>query len=294
MKKWNFFLAALFMSVAVMVSSCGKDETETDPGPSLTLKGGPGYTSTDAIIEIGATIKVGVVGGKSSVSGDKLTRFKCIFTSNNVPTTILDTTLSTDSFNWETELEFNSIGTGVISFELTDKGNMSNKASFSITVEGPETVKYANVELGSWNDVIGSFFSTSEGIAYTVTQTATVPANQSKIDFLFFKGVTNANTIASPDDVDANSLSDLKLSQWTNKNQTRFNPSSYSAAQFDAIGSNFQFPSFDLGVQSTKINQLVVGDVFLFKTKANKLGLVKIVSLYTKGDKMKIDVIMEK
>lgn len=294
MRKWNFFIAALFMSAAVMVSSCTKDSEETDPGPSLTIKGGAGYTSDDATIQIGSTIKVGVVGGKSSVSGNKLTRFVFKYTANNVPTTLLDTTLNADSFNWETELDFSGVGTGRLSFELTDKGGMKAEKGFNITVEGPETVKYTNIELGSWNDAIGSFFSTAEGIAYTVTQTATVPANQAKIDFLFFKGVTNANTIASPDDVDANTITDLKLGQWTNKNQTRFNPSTYSAAQFDAIGGNFQFPSFDVNQQTTKMNQLEVGDVFLFKTQSNKLGLIKIVSLYTKGDKMKIDVVMEK
>lgn len=294
MKKWKFLFAALMMSVAVVVSSCGDDGEETDPGPSLTIKGGTGYTSDDATIEIGTTVKVGVVGGKSSVSGNKLTKFKCIFTSNNVPSTLLDSTINSDTFDWETELEFTSTGTGIISFELTDKGGMKTSKSFSITVEGPETVKYSNIELGSYNDAIGSFFATSEGVAYNVNQTSLVPATQAKIDFLFFKGVSNGNTIASPDDVDANTISDLKLNLWTNKNETRFNPTSLTAAQFDAIGTNYLFPNFDLNQQSTKMNQLEAGDVILFKTQGNKIGLIKIISLYTKGDKMKIDVILEK
>lgn len=294
MRKLNYLFAAMIMSTAVFVASCTKDTTETDPGPSLTLKGGAGYTSDDAAIEIGTTIKVGVIGGKSSVSGNKLTHFKCVFTSNNVPTTLLDSTLNSDTFDWEIELEFNSTGTGIISFELTDKGSMKTTKSFNITVQGPETKKYSNVELGSWNDAIGSFFATSEGIAYNVTQTSTVPANQAKIDFLFFKGATNLNTIASPDDADANSIADLKLNLWTTKKQTRFNTTTITAAQFDAIGTNYVFPNFDFGSQTTKANQLDVGDVILFKTQENKLGLIKIISQYTKGDKMKIDVIMEK
>lgn len=269
-------------------------ESEVDPGPSLILKGGVGYTSSDADISIGATIKVGVIGGKSSVSGNKLTKFRFIYTSNNIPMTLLDTTLNADAFNWETNLSFTSAGAGTLAFELTDYGNMNASKTLFITVTGPETIKYSNIELGSWNDVNGSFFSTSEGIVYNIPQTSTVPANQAKIDFLFFKGMVNGNTIASPDDVDANMIADYQLNLWTNKNQTRFNPSTYSASQFDAIGSNFQFPIFDSNVQSTKMNQLEVGDVFLFKTQGGKLGLVKIVSLYTKGDKMRIDVVMEK
>ncbi len=293
MKKWKFLFAALMMSSAVFVSSCGKDTTETDPGPSLTLKGGAEYTSTDAILVIGSTIKVGVVGGKSSVSGNKLTKFRFIYTANNVPTTLKDTTLNADSFNWETELEFTGVGTGRLSFELTDKGGMKVEKGFNVTVQGPETLKYSNVALGSWDDPIGSFFATSEGLAYTVAQTA-IPSTQAKIDFLFFKGATNGNTLASPDDIDANTISDLKLNLWTNKNQTRFNTTAISTADFDAIGTNYVFPNFNLNLQTTKANQLAVGDVVLFKTQGGKLGLIKIVSLYTKGSKMKIDVVMEK
>jgi hypothetical protein len=297
MRKFSYLFAALLMTAAVFVSSCTKDE-ETDPGPSLTLKGGAGYTSADATILVGTTIKFGVVAGKSSVSNDKLTRFKCTLTSNNVPNTIKDTTLNADSFNWETSIQFTSVGSGRLSFEITDKGGVVVEKSFIVNVEGPETVKYSNIELGSWNDAIGSFFATSEGVAYNVAQTSTIPSNQAKIDFLFFKGAVNGNTIAAPDDVDANTISDLKLNLWTNKNQTRFNPVSINAAQFDAIGTNYQFPAFNLGLQTTKVNepndQLAPGKVFLFKTQAGKVGLIKIVDLYTKGDKMKIDVVMEK
>jgi len=294
MKKWKFLFAALMMSVAVFVSSCGNDDEETDPGPSLTLKGGADYTSADATLLIGSSIKVGVVGGKSSVSGNKLTRFRFIYTANNVPTTLLDTTLNADSFNWETDVEFTGVGSGRLSFELTDKGGMKVEKGFNVIVQGPETVKYLNRELGSWNDAIGSFFATSEGVAYNVTQTSTVPANQVKIDFLFFKGATNGNTLASPDDIDANTISDLKLNLWTTKNQTRFNTTAITSAEFDAIGTNYVFPNFNLNLQATKANELEVGEVVLFKTQSGKLGLIKIVSLYTKGDKMKIDVVMEK
>jgi hypothetical protein len=294
MKKWKFLFAALMMSTAVFVTSCGNDEDETDPGPSLTLKGGPEYTSADANLLIGASIKVGVVGGKSSVSGNKLTKFRFIYTANNVPTTLLDTTLNADSFNWETDLEFTGVGSGRLSFELTDKGGMKVEKGFNVVVQGPETKKYSNVVLGSWNDAEGSFFATSEGVAYNVTQTSTVPTNQAKIDFLFFKGVTNGNTIASPDDIDANTIATLQLNGWTTKLQTRFNTTQMTAAEFDAIGTNYVFPNFNLNNQATKANELEEGEVVLFKTQSGKIGLIKIVDLYSRGDMMKIDVVMEK
>jgi hypothetical protein len=269
-------------------------EAEADPGPSLTLKGGSGYTSGNANVTTGATIKVGVVGGKSSVSGNKLTRFRFIYTLNNIPTTLLDSTFNSDSFNWETNLTFAGPGIVALSFELTDAGNMKATRDFNVTVLAHQIIKYSNIELGSWNDANGSFFSTSEGVSYTISQTYNVPANQAKIDFLFFKGITNGNSIAAPDDVDANTIADLKLNLWVNKNQTRFNSTTITAAQFDAIGANYEFPNFNLNLQTTKANELMVGEVILFKTQSGKLGLIKVVSLYAKGDKIKIDVVMEK
>jgi hypothetical protein len=297
MKKWSFLFMALLMSAAVMLTSCGGDEEETDPGPSLSLKGGAAYTSADATVQTNSTIRVGVNGLKSPVSGQKLVRYKFSITANNVPTVYVDSTFSSDSFTWETDLTLTGVGTIRLSFEIWDKGGMKTEQAFNVTIEDPGTQinKFLNVEFGSWNDVVGSFFSTTEGVTYTVTQTRNIPANQAKIDFLFFKGSSNANTFAAPDDADAGTINDLgPLSNWTNKNQTRFNPTTITAAQFDAIGDTYQFPNFDLGAQTTKMNNLVNGQVFLFKTKNNKLGLIKIVDLYSRGDRAKASIIVQK
>lgn len=297
MKKWNFLFMALLMSMAVIVSSCGTDEEE-NPGPTLNLKGGTDYTSVDATIQINTPITVGVNGTKSPVSGDKLTRFKFSITANNISTTMVDSTFSSDSFTWESDLTFSGVGEARLLFELWDKGGLKSEKFFTVTIEDPGTAinKFQNVEFGSWNDAVGSFFSSVEGITYTVGQTSNSPANQVKIDFVFFKGATNLNTFASPDDTDLNTINDLKVNTWPagNKNQTRFNPTNLTAAQFDAIGTTYQFPTFNMSAQTTKMKQLAEGQVFLFKTKNNKLGLVKVVDLYSRGDRAKASIIVQK
>ena len=296
MKKWNYLFMALLMSAAVVVTSCGKDDDPVDPGPTLNLKGGATYTSADATVQSGSVIRVGVNGLKSSVSGVKLVRYKFSITANNTPTTYVDSTFSSDSFTWETDLTLSGVGEIRLAFELWDKNGMKADQAFNITIEDPgmQINKYLNVEFGSWNDPVGSFFSSIEGITYTVGQTSASPLNQAKIDFLFFKGATNQNTMASPDDADANTINDLKLNLWTNKNQTRFNATTITAAQFDAIGETYQFPTFNLSAQTSKMNNLVNGQVFLFKTKNDKLGLVKIVDLYSRGDRAKASIIVQK
>lgn len=290
MKKWNLLLSMLFIASAIFVTSCTKDENPT--GPSLSLKGGAGYTSTDQTIQVNDPILIGATG----TSGDaNLTRFKFSVTSNNVATTILDTTFNSASFNWELELTFTSVGEARLMFELWDKDGNKDEKAFNVTVEDPgmQVVKYSDVELGSWNDAVGSFYSSTENIVYTRGQLTTSPSNQAKIDFLFFKGVTNGNTISSPDDTDANSIDDLQLVGWTNKNQTRFNTTDITVAQFDAISTSFQFPVFQMGSQTTKVNNLTEGQVIMFKTEAGKLGLIKVVDLYSRGDLVKVDVVVQ-
>ena len=299
MKKWNFLFMALLMSAAVMVTSCGGDDDDPiDPGPSINLKGGEGYTAKDDSIKVNTSITVGVTGLKSPVSGAKLTHFKFSIVSNSVPTTWIDTTFSSDSFAWETGVDFTGTGVATLVFELTDKNNMQSKKEFTIVVTDPGAAinKYVDVEFGSWNDAAGSFFVSTEGVTYTVGQTATVVANQEKVDFVYFYGQTNKNTMASPDDPDANSIENLKLNLWTKKNQTRFNPINMTVSQFDAIGNTYKFPTFEFGTQTTKANNLKVGDIFMFKAKNNKLGIVKITHLSTptRGDTAKATIIVQK
>lgn len=299
MKKFKFLFAALILSAGAFVSSCTDDTTETDPGPSLTLKGGAGYTSDDATVLVGSSITVGVVGGKSSVSGNKLTRFKFILTSNNVANTLVDTVLNADSFNWETEIEFVSEVNGRFSFELTDKGGMKTEKGFNIIAQGPETKKFSGIALGSHNDnTLPSFFSTLDGNVYFVGQTNNSATIQGLVDLVFIKNTPTypavGNIITSPDDEVAATAPNLKLNDWTVRNQTRFNTTSITAAQFDAIGDHYVFPAFNLLQQTSRTSALAVGNVVLFKTSTGKVGLIKIVELYTKGDKMKIDVVMEK
>lgn len=269
-----------------------------DPGPGIYLKDEVGYTYMDGTIWVYDSIKVGVTGQKSIVSNQKLNRFRLSILSNNVATTITDTAFVADSFDWDTEITFAGAGEGRFLFELWDEGGMRNEKSFFLVVkdEGTAINKYVDVEFGSWNDATGSFFSSQEGVVYNISQTQSIPANQAKIDFLYFYGTTNKNTIASPDDADANSIEPLKLNIWTNRNQTRFNPIDLTVAQFNEIGENYRFPAFNYSTQATKMGNLKVNDIFMFKTEKGKFGLVMITQLSTptRGDTAKATIIVQK
>ena len=293
MKKWNLLLSMFLMAGAVFVTSCTKDD-ETDPGPSITLKGGTEYVSADKTIQAGETITVGVIGASSTVSNSKLVKFKLTSTFNNVPEVIVDTTFSSSTFNLDITIAYPAeyVGENRLLFQLTDKGGMANEKAFIVTVEqsATEVNKYTGVNLGSWNDNEGgSFYSTSENKVYF---RSTAAQNQSKIDFVFFKGDKNGNAIAAPFDPAPNSINELLMGTWTVKNKTLFQVTTMTAAQFDAIGASYDFPEFT--GELTIAKQLAIGNVVYFKTVLGKLGYFKVVNLNTRGDYADLEVIVQK
>lgn len=292
MKKLNLLLSMFLLTGAVLLTSCGKDEDKTDPGPALTLKSGDNYTSADKTIQVNTNLLVGITAAKSPVSGQKLTRFRLSNISNNVSATVFDTLFSLDSYNWERSIPFNSVGSARLLFELWDNAGVKVEKGFDVTIEDPgmQVNKYTSISLGSLND---AFYSSTENNVYLLSQLTNTPANQSKIDLIFFKYDTANNTIASPADELSNMVTELQLILWTNKNQTVFNTTTITAAQFDAIDQTFQFPAFNLNAQSSRVTNLQVGQVILFKTQANKLGLIKVVNFNT-TDRMEMDIVIQK
>ncbi len=267
------------------------------PGdPSISLKQGGAYVSTNTEIIVGNTFLVGINGMKNQFSDNNLSRFKFTVVSYLIPTVFIDSVINTPTFSWESELTFTGIGEAELRFELWDEAGNKVLKNLFITVKeepGSSVTKFTGIQLGSFNNATGGFFATSTGDVYTPGQLVNSPADQAKIDFLFFKGATNANAIASPDDVSANTILAFQLTAWTERNQTRFNKTNMTVAQFDAIGDKFEFPQFNSSMQTTLANNLSEGEIILFKTEEGKLGLIKIVDLYSRGDVAVIDVVVE-
>lgn len=262
-----------------------------DTGPVINLKQDTGYISAHGEIYMNTAITVGIIGLKSPVSGQKLSHFKFSILRDGVSTIHTDSIFSSDSFNWETSITFASDGDAILLFELWDIDGKRNEKSLHLYVKHPGIAFtwYSDVEFGSWNDATGSFFSSKDGGVYNINQTSASPSYQAKIDFLYFYDTLNKNTFASPDDVYANGISELKLNLWTVKNPTRFNRTNYTAEQFNGpgIGQILMYMTFDEGAQTSMVNNLKVNDIFMFKTKNDKLGLVMITHLSTpsRGDK---------
>lgn len=293
MKFYRFLVFALLLAAGVVFTGCSDDEDDTvDMGPTISLKTGAGYTATDFEVYNDSTLKFGVTANKSTTHDHNLARLNIYY--NDL--TLVDSTMDVASFNGDFEIKFVGIGTGVMKFKITAHGGLSDETSLNVTIKEPpylgeEVMKTTNIEMGSFNDPIGSFYNTIDALVYTVPD---AKLNQAKVDFLFFRGVTNLNTIAAPDDADANTIPSFDLGSWTTKNATRLYLTTMTAAEFDAIGDLHIFPEFNTTAAASKVNQLANGNVLIFKTVGGKLGYIKIVDLYSKGDKLKMDVIVQK
>jgi hypothetical protein len=295
MKKWSLLSITLLIAAGLMFSGCKKDEDDpiVDQGPTISLKTGDGYTFNDFEVEEGTAVKFGVVASKSTTHDNNLTRFN--ITYGNL--TIADSTFNADSFDSDFQIEFFGVGEAKITFIITAEGGMTAEKELNVTVTEPPVVgveikKMTDIELGSFNDPIGSFYNTMDEMVYTVAQ---AKQNQEKVDFVFFRGDTNLNTFAAPDDDAAATIDEFQFAEWTTKNQTRFNLIDKTADDFDAINAEelHLFPEFDNENALTRANQLEVGQVVMFRTVNEKHGYIKVVDIYAKGDKIKIDVIVE-
>lgn len=289
MKKWSILSLAMLMVAGLMFSGCSDDDDDTvDLGPSIILKTGEGYTYEDFEVEEGSTMKFGVIAQKSTTHDNNLTRFNI----NYNDLTLVDSTFNSSAFNGDYEIQFVGVGDAQLVFTVTAEGGLTAETELNVTVveSGVQVSKVTGIELGSFNDVVGSFYNTVDNEVYAISEAM---LNQEKVDFLFFKGVANINTIAAPDDEAAATIETFLLDEWATKNQTRFNTTDMDAEAFDAIEETHVFPDFNDEEALTRVNELEVGQVVLFRTEAGKLGYFKVVDMYTRGDLITIDVIIE-
>lgn len=300
MKEFKSALLLMVMAIAVITSSCKKDdnidEPPVDPRPVITFKVDAGYTAADGDFMEGDEIKIGVVANQNLITKKKLSKFTLVRSIGGTAETIADETIDIETFNKDYDITLSVPGSYKFTAKITDEDNVSAETSFDLTVdEEPDprvpVKKNSNLELGSANDTLGSFYSTSYEQVYKVEGAA---ENQEKVDIIFWKDPrVNANTITSPDNEVIGSVNFLGIHTWTVKNETRLIKTEMTVEEFNAIEDKYLFPEFDMEVATDMANNLEAGNILFFKTQEGKHGYIKIIDLYTRGDRALIDVIVE-
>jgi len=169
--------------------------------------------------------------------------------------------------------------TTTVKLKITVTDKKTNVTSETFTLNPFISINtYSATLLGSlYNNTVGSFYSTSNGLVYTVNTAAT---NSSLIDLIYYYSGGNGATIGAADDSNINTAYPSTVS-WATKNKTRFTTTSITASTFDAIVNDATIDALS-SISDTKVIGLAEGNVFAFKTEAGKKGLVKITSI-TKG-----------
>jgi hypothetical protein len=292
MKKLFILAGFILFAGFLFLVSCTKDNTTTEQKPVINFLVEQGFIYQDATMPVNSPVQMKVHAESNATSGAKLISMRVtrIFNLNSLDTTY---TFSETSVNFTFTTTANSaVGQEKFEFLVTDKDGQSAKVGLIITTTatGSDVTSTPNITLGSYNDVIGSFFATSTGLAYTINDAS---QHQGIIDFCFFLGATNGSTIASPFDSDAQTV--YAISGWTTKNDTRFIfPASISATDFDNIGATYAFPAFDDANSTTSAKHLAADNVIYFKTVLGKRGFIKVDAINPKGDKIVIDIKYEK
>ena len=279
MKKIQLLAGLLLITGIGIFTSCKKDSTTEDLSPSMNFVGGSGFISADANLAAGAVFQVGVNASANSTSKTKLTNFKVVRTFNNIPYTVIDSTFSESNFNLQfTMVAYPEAGSERWTFTIKDKDGESMELAFVITTVGTasDITTFSDVVLGSYdNSTIGSSFASSTGVVYKIADAKT---NAAKVDWLYYYGVTNLSTLAAPDDVAAATIFNSAtngLQTWSVRNATRFRLATEGAV-WDNITTAADIAAIAINTTETFISQLEVGNIVVFKTAGNKLGILKI------------------
>lgn len=282
MKKFAYLFSILMIGSLLFWTACEDDDEPGDLKPGLNFKGAAGYISEDATLNTNEPFLVGLNATANANSGAKLALLEITRTFNNAVWFEWDTAIDVAFYNIDINLQaINVVGTERISFKVTDKDGQSSEIAINITTEmaaGPIN-SYVQKILGAQHSITGSSFASADG---TIYQMADAMLNSEKIDWVYYYGDTDNQTIAAPDDEHAKQVFTLlNDANWTTHNPTRFNKLDAGTITWDNIADDTQIIALtSSGVDKSRItkkdNNLAAGDILGFITASNKRGLIRV------------------
>ncbi len=146
--------------------------------------------------------------------------------------------------------------------------------------EPTPTITTNNVILGAQkNNSTGGFYSNATMRVYTQEEAY---SKQDSIDIVYYFEEEDENTIASP----AANINDTifvgttAIPNWTVKNETRYYKTSSTTIDFAEIDDENDLISlFNIDDSKRKAKNLLLDDVYAFKTQAEKYGVFRVVSV---------------
>lgn len=287
----NYLLSLLAIAGVMVFTSCDPDEeTPATTPPSLTLSIVDPQDSyavgEEVTVRAQFTAEANLVAMSYVIIVDGTAGTRSIVDLNAAG--LANATSGNPTFNFEINQSLEGV-TFKLEFEVEDGEGRTAKDDVDVVVEDskPITTHTQTLLGGQSNATEPSFYNAITDARYNYASMR--DTNSANTDWCFFYGNTNLYTLAAIDDADANTAfsnvigaNALGSATIATRNPTRFNATTLTAAQFDAIGNERELlaaASFETAGLS-KANQLAVGQVYAFKlatARGARFGLVKII-----------------
>ncbi len=154
MKKFRLTLL-MVAAIGLFATSCKKDdETPVDQSPKLNFKGGTEYVSSDATVNVGDTVRIGVTASSNPDSKSKLVSMKYKIETDAV-TIEDDSTFKATAYDYDYLFPMRMAGTAKVTFTVTDKKGETASKSLVITAEAASTEILSEAQPFVWKRVGG-------------------------------------------------------------------------------------------------------------------------------------------
>jgi hypothetical protein len=291
MKKITNYLLSLLAIAGVMVfTSCDPEEETPVAAPTVevTLVDGKAEYAIDdvVVVQVSFTAPGNLVAMSYVTINNGASSARTIVDLNDI--NLANATSGSPRFNFTLNETFAG-QTFSIEFEVEDGEGRTAKDDVEVVVEEAKPIITHTQTLlgGQSNASEPSFYNAITDDRYNYASMR--DTNSANTDWCFFYGTTNLYTLAAIDDADANTAfsavigaNALSAEVIATRNPTRFNSTTVTAAEFDAISNEAQLldkAEFETA-GSSKANALEVGQVYAFKlasARGARFGLVKIV-----------------
>ncbi len=267
----------VFVSLIVflfMFYSCQRSETLV---PSIYLTTDSGYVFKDTVLASGDPFNVQI---NADFGGDvNITNVIIRNEHEGIVTNYFDTGMNVQTIKISKLLTKSVYDKEVWTFIAIDKNGGNASVSFTVTKDPGSVygnIRHLNATMGAQSStLIGSFMSLNTGVTYFQDSAF---AHQDSIEMLYYYDAVNgeANTIASPN---ANMGTTIYTGSsgplnWALRNETRYYKTTLTLADFNACNNDsLLLVSYSELNAKRKAKNLVVGDIYSFKTAHNKYGL---------------------
>lgn len=265
------------LSILLLIYAC--DEKSIDSFPEIQLLAGHDFIASDTSVKAGSTMQFAI-----EAKADELTLTNFLVKVQTDCTLIyFDTGIYTNTLLWNGKFIKSTSPTEKWRFVIRDKLGNVNETIISINTDSAAAYLPVNelndIQLGAQNSSVKGLFSLTGQYAYSFEEANDNSDIQKLIDILYYFG-DDMQTISSPGaNIEEGIFSD-NIQNWQIKNTTRFHKLDINYEDFNNIENDSLLVSnYNEALAKRKAKNLGSGDIFIFRTQNNILGLFYVVQV---------------